>query len=338
MKKDKVIFFERKFPSANMVLIKDRYPILIDSGFGSDAAETEQLIIEAGIQPDELQLIVNTHYHSDHVGGNFHLQNKYGIEVAAHKWEAALINKHDAEACSSEWLDQPLEPYYVDIELSDHDEISAGSSTLQVLHTPGHTLGHLSLYEPEERILFCGDLFHSNDVGWLNIFREGVSAIQRSIESLERISKLKINSAYSGHGPQIEKPVHSLDAARKRLEKWLVNPDKVSWHACKRIFAFTLIMKDGLNKEEIENYLLNCGWFQDFSRVAFQYQPEEFTQVLVDEMIRSGGAYWQGSRLIAAAPYTVPQKSWLDRNIKPRNWVMDYEKMFRGSSNEFKRG
>ncbi|AZU60286.1 MBL fold metallo-hydrolase [Neobacillus mesonae] len=320
MKKSNIIFFERKFPSANMILIKDQLPILIDTGFGSNAHETEQLMKEAGVTPEELQLIVNTHYHSDHVGGNFHLQNNYGVKIAAHKWDADLINSCDPESCNAEWLDQPVEPYRVDIKLSDNDEIYTGSRTLKVLHTPGHTLGHISLYEPEEEILICGDLFHKNDVGWLNIFREGVASIQRSMESLNRLSQLRIRQAYSGHGPQIDYPLAAIDAARKRFEKWLKAPEKISWHACKRIFAFTLIMKNGLPKEEIDKYLLKCGWFLDFSRYAFQLQPEEFIQVLVDEMIRSGAANWHNNHLIATAPYVAPQKEWMDKNIKPKDW------------------
>ncbi len=320
MKNANIIFFERKFPSANMILIKDQLPILIDTGFGSDSKETVQFIKSAGIPPEELHLVVNTHYHSDHVGGNHYLQKNYGVKIAAHSWDAASINTGDPEACSSEWLDQSVDPYQVDLKLSDNDHIETGSSTFQVLHTPGHTLGHISLYEPESEILICGDLFHRDDVGWLNIFREGVSSIQRSLESIDRISTLQVKRAYSGHGPQIEDPHRSIDTARKRLENWLKNPERVSWHACKRIFAFTLIMKDGLPKEEIETYLLNCGWFHDFARYTFQLQPEEFIQVLVDEMIRSGAASWHQQRLIAMAPYVAPQKEWLDQNIKPKDW------------------
>jgi hydroxyacylglutathione hydrolase len=320
MKKSSITFFERKFPSANMILIKDQLPILIDTGFGSDAQETEQLIKEAGVSPEELHLIVNTHYHSDHVGGNFYLQKNYGVKIAAHKWDAHLINSCDPEACSAEWLEQPVEPYQVDLELSDNNEIHTGSRTFQVLYTPGHTLGHISLYEPEEEVFICGDLFHKHDVGWLNIFREGVSSIQRSLESLERVSKLPIRQAYSGHGPQIDEPLSSIDTARKRLEKWLKSPEKVSWHACKRIFAFTLIMKNGLPKEEIDKYLLNCGWFQDFSHHAFKLHPEEFIQILLNEMIRSGAANWHNNYLIATAPYVAPQSEWMDKNIKPKDW------------------
>jgi hydroxyacylglutathione hydrolase len=320
MKKSSIIFFERKFPSANMILIKDQLPILIDTGFGSDAKNTELLIKEAGVSPEELHLIVNTHYHSDHVGGNFHLLENYGITIAAHKWEADLINSCDSEACSAEWLDQPVEPYRVGTMLLDNDEIHSGSRTLKVLHTPGHTLGHISLYVPEEEVLICGDLFHKNDIGWLNIFREGVSSIHRSMESLDRLSMLRIQKAYSGHGPEIENPLAAINVARERFEKWLRMPEKVSWHACKRIFSFTLIMKNGLAKEEIDNYLLKCGWFQDFARYSFQLQPEEFIQILLDEMIRSGAAIWHNNDLIATTPYQAPQKKWIDKDRKPRDW------------------
>lgn len=303
-----------------MILIKDEHAILIDTGFGSEVKDTEKLIKEAGVSPEELHLIVNTHYHSDHVGGNFHLQKNYGVPIATHKWEADLINFCDPEACSAEWLDQPVEPYRVDRKLADNDEINTGSRTLKVLHTPGHTLGHISLFEPEEEILICGDLFHQNDIGWLNIFREGVTSIQRSLESLERLSTLRIKQAYSGHGPQIENPQAAIETARKRFEKWLKMPEKVSWHACKRIFSFTLIIKNGLAKEEINSYLLNCGWFQDYARYSFQLQPVEFIQVLIDEMIRSRAAIWHDNHLIATATYHAPEKEWMDKKIKPKEW------------------
>jgi glyoxylase-like metal-dependent hydrolase (beta-lactamase superfamily II) len=43
---------------------------------------------------------------------------------------------------------------------------------LQVIHTPGHTLGHISLYAPDEQILILGDAVHGDDVAWINPFRE----------------------------------------------------------------------------------------------------------------------------------------------------------------------
>jgi len=77
-----------------------------------------------------------------------------------------------------------------------------------------------------------------------------------------------------------------------------------------------------LARGEINHYLLQCGWFQDYARHVFQLQPEEFIQILIDEMIRSGAASWHNENLIANAPYQVPDKTWVDKNVKPRDWCI----------------
>lgn len=320
MRTAEIIFFERTFPSANMVLIKDEKPLLIDTGFGSDIEETKSLIEGAGVNVIDLNLIVNTHYHSDHVGGNHDLQRYFGTEVAAHRWDAHLINRNDRESGSAEYLDQPIEPYRVNRLLQDGDEIHTGEKTFRVIHTPGHTLGHISLYDEVEEVLITGDLFHRDDVGWLNIFREGVSAVNRSIESLQRLKELPIQVAYSGHGPMIEQPNQSIERAIERFKRWAENPESIGWHACKRIYAYTLIIENGMHKDHIENYLLKQAWFNDFSRYIFQRKPEEFTHELLHEMVRSEAAEWQGDILMATAPYDLADPKWMEKKIRPKDW------------------
>lgn len=315
-----IIFFERTFPSANMVLIKDEAPILIDTGFGSDYVETEALIKEAGIDLTDLQLIVNTHYHADHTGGNHYIQETYGTHIAAHRWDAYLINRRDREAGSAHYLDQPIERYHVNRLLDDGDEIQTGRNRFRVIHTPGHTLGHISLYNELEEVLITGDLFHRDDVGWLNIFREGVSAVNRSIQSLQYLQQLSIRVAYSGHGPKIDRPKESIDRAIERLKRWAENPESIGWHACKRIYAYTLIIENGMHKDCIEEYLLNQAWFKDYARYIFERNPEEFTHELLHEMIRSRAAVWEGDMLMATAPYDVADAAWMKRKIQPTDW------------------
>lgn len=170
-------FFERVFPSANMVLIRTRLPILIDTGFGSDVPETEHLLRTAGVLPEQLHPVVNTHYHCDHVGGDHALQQRYDLPIAAHRWDALTINYRDPEVCSAAWLNHPVESYRVTHYLGDGDEIDAGDVKLQVLHTPGHTLGHLSLYALDEQILICGDVVHRDDVALISSFRSPSSVV-----------------------------------------------------------------------------------------------------------------------------------------------------------------
>jgi uncharacterized protein (TIGR00369 family) len=76
-------FVERPFPSSNIVVIAGDKPVLVDTGYGSDLARTEGLLAERGIGPADLSLVVNTHHHSDHVGGNAGLRGRHGAPAPA---------------------------------------------------------------------------------------------------------------------------------------------------------------------------------------------------------------------------------------------------------------
>lgn len=319
---DWLLFFRRPFPSANMVVIRGARPILVDTGFGSDARETEHLLRAAGIPPEQLALIVNTHYHCDHAGGNHSLQRDYGIPIAAHAWDGALINRRDRGACAAEWLDQPVEPYRVDLMLDDGDVLDAGGVTLRVLHTPGHTLGHIALHAADDQVAILGDTAHADDVAWLNPFREGAGALDRAESTVARLAALGLRWACSGHGPAMTDPPAALAAAAQRLAGWRAGPERLAWHAMKRIFAYALmILPDGgLDAADVAPYLLDCPWFADFSRYAFDREPAAMVQPLLDEMLRSGAARWQNDRLVPGAPFRPPAPGWLRGSGHPRDW------------------
>lgn len=315
---ERFVFFERVFPSANMTLVLGERPVLIDSGFGSDYTETVALLRQFNVDPKQLQLIANTHYHCDHVGGNHGFQRDHGVPVAAHHWDARLINRRDRDACAAEWLSQPVESYTVDQLLHDGDVIDTGDIELQVLHTPGHTLGHLAFYA--DGVLIAGDTFHDDDVAWLNIFREGAGSLDRMIESLDRLAALPLRKSFSGHGGVCEQPHERIDQARARYEKWARAPEKIGWHACKRIFAYALMLTDGMDERAARAYLLAAPWFHDFARYSFNAQPEDFVTPLLNEIIRSGAARWRGDQLVATAPYNAPSPSWLRRVLPVHEW------------------
>lgn len=320
MTDSRVQFFERRFPSANMVLVRGSSPVLVDTGFGSDLPETERLITEAGVKPQHLRLIVNTHYHSDHVGGNSGLQGHYDLPIAAHRWEAAMVNQRDPESCSARWLVQPVEPYRVDQPLADGDEISYGNGVMKVIHTPGHSLGHISLYLPQDQILICGDALHGDDVSWVNPFREGAGAVQRMLDSLDRLAALPVTWACSGHGAPMHDFPAALSAARRRYERFLADPEKAGWHACKRIFAYALMLEHGLMEQAVRPYLLAAPWFQDYSRYVFGLEPEAFIDPLLAEMIRSGAADWRDGKLVALTAHTPPPPGWAKGPVHPAAW------------------
>ena len=127
---------QRPFPDANLLLVHGRAAALVDSGFVGHAQQTADTA-RSRARP-ELALAVNTHWHSDHVGGNALLQTA-GAEIAASTPDAEAVNRRDPGCCLAEYLDQPVAPYTVDLPLQDGQLLRLGDTDWQVVATPGHT-------------------------------------------------------------------------------------------------------------------------------------------------------------------------------------------------------
>lgn len=315
-----VVVLERPYPSANAVLIRGNGAILVDPGFGSDVDSLLTWLRATGVQPDALELVVNTHYHSDHVGANHALQKRFGRRIATHDIDAALINRRAQSACAAEWLRQPVESYTVDRPLHDGDTLDTGASRWTVLHTPGHTDGHASLYDARSRILIGGDVVHATDLGWLNPYTESADSLETSLDSLRRLEALSPRLVISGHGPVITEPLAAFERARLRLERWQSDPEAMAWHAAKRIFAYALMIEDGIADGDVASYLDTSPWVHDVAAQPFGMTAAEWTPVLLDEMLRSGAAAWSDGRLVARAPHAAPPRGWARTPTTPSRW------------------
>jgi hypothetical protein len=118
----------------------------------------------------------------------------------------------------------------------------------------------------------------------------------------------------------MDAPLDAIDAARRRYEKWLNEPEKVAWHACKRIFAYGLMMCNGLPAESVTPYLLEQAWVEDYALHVFQCTPQDFIEPLLNEMVRSGAAGWQNGRLVALTPYRPLPPDWPRGPARPKDW------------------
>ncbi len=313
-------FMQRAYPSANSILLRGRRPVLVDTGFGADAPALLAWLGQQGMHARDLALVVNTHSHCDHSGGNHAIESGYGTPIAAQADEAALVNARDPNACQAEWLQQPIESYQVTRPLRGGDTVSTGGTAWLVVGTPGHTAGHLSLYSAEHGVLILGDALHDADLGWLNPYREGPDSLDRASETIERLAALPARIGLSGHGPPITDLPAALDRARQRLASWRADPRRIAWHACKRIFSHNLMVSDGLDEAAVTAALVGAPWFRDHAVGAFGLTPEMFVPMLVQEMVRSGAAAWRHGRLTATAAHNVPAPPWPTGPVKPADW------------------
>jgi len=304
----------RPFPDANLLLLRGREPALVDSGFTGHARETADWVrAHAG----QLTVVVNTHWHSDHVGGNALLQAD-GAGIAASAPDAAAVARRDPGCCQAEYLDQPVAPYTVDLPLHDGQALRLGDADWQVIRTPGHAPGHLSLWLPDERLLAAGDALSDYDVGWVNLALDGPDAAATALASLHRLAHLNPRVLLPAHGPIPADPGAAFATALRRAQRLADDPAGAVWYGARRIFAFALMIRDGIPGDEVEPYLHARVWLTDAARLL-ESTPEALAAELVDTMLRGGVIVLRGGRLHAAAEHTPVAAETL-RVPFPRAW------------------
>ncbi len=140
-------------------------PIQANTHILTDTATGKIAVVDAGDCPDALksrlagkdvQYILLTHGHFDHILGVAALKAFTGAEVCIHALDADCLTDEDKSLGSWECAGQQI-PVSPDRLLKDGDEITLGETTLHVLHTPGHTKGGVCYADCENRILFTGD-------------------------------------------------------------------------------------------------------------------------------------------------------------------------------------
>src|SRR5688500_18915766 len=291
-----VVWQQRPFPDANLLLLPGRQPALVDSGFVGHAEETAAWV---RAHTGDLALVVNTHWHSDHVGGNALLQSA-GAGIAASAPDADAVARRDPGCCLAEDLDQPVPPYHVD-EPADARRIPRlGEVEWHVVRTPGHTPGHLSLWQPEERLLIAGDALSDYDVGWVNLALDGPDAAATALASLQRLADLAPRVVLPAHGPLPADPGAALATALRRTQRLVDDPAGAVWYGARRIFAFALMIREGIPVDEVEGYLHARAWLTDAARLLDR-RPEALAAELVDGMVRNGAVVMHDGRLHAAA-------------------------------------
>lgn len=296
-------FFQRPYPSANNILLTGPCPILVDTGAVSDVPALLAWLDVQGTPPAGLAVIVNTHWHVDHSGGNLALQ-RLGIPLAAPALEAAALAAHHPDHARAHYLHQPATPYQVDRALHPNDRLDTGTRRWTVLPLPGHTPTQIGLWDPCGRILVGGDALHDTDIGWLDT-KADPQALDHATATIDRIATLAPATVLSGHGPAIHDVPAALHRARRRLEAFRTHPDRMAWHAMKRIFTHALMLENGLSETSIPAILQASPWFHHYAQ-ALGTVPETLTLQLLAEMTRSGAAQWHQTRLVPTGPYTAP--------------------------------
>jgi len=217
--------------AVNVYLVEggDGHNVLIDTGW--DRPDAFQGLLEglrsSGFGFKDIEQVLVTHVHSDHYGLSGKIKQLSDANIGAHQIEADLIESRyinlevlmqetghllrrygvpPEELGDLQKASLPAKPFvtpgFPDTRFKGGERLVVGTIELDILHTPGHSPGHLSFYERNRKLLFCGDLvmleitpnvsFHS---------QSGENPLADYLKSLEMVAGLEVNFVFPGHGP-----------------------------------------------------------------------------------------------------------------------------------------
>lgn len=297
-----VSVLERGWLSSNNILIQGPHTTaLIDSGYCTHAEQTLALLQSAlGGRP--LDLLINTHLHSDHCGGNAALQAAYPLlQTQIPPGHAEYVRVWDAQALTYTPTGQSCPQFRFDATLQPGTEMLLGDKLWQVLAAPGHDPHSVILFEPQSRTLVSADALWEKGFGVVFPELDGDGAFQEVGDTLDLIEALRPATVIPGHGSPFTDVALALGVARKRLQGFMDQPEKHRLYAAKVLLKFKLLEAQAMEREALQAWALATRYFASLLLpLGVHGNADAAVDVLVQDLVRSGAATVRGTRIYNA--------------------------------------
>ena len=234
----KLDWFPQPYPPNVHLIVDGQEGALIDAGFPDDQSLNARREMLAEFPGLNVRYIVITHHHFDHASGAHKLREETGARIVMHRDEAPLLARAAKEELPSDvevpeerkefaerarqWRQEAAQGAPAET-VSDGDTLRVGGLTLRMVHSPGHTAGHLSPFLEEGRVLFAGD--NVLGVGTTVVPPPPHGDMAHYIESLRKMQALNAEVMCCGHGPPVSEPNRKLqeliDHRREREDQIL---------------------------------------------------------------------------------------------------------------------
>jgi glyoxylase-like metal-dependent hydrolase (beta-lactamase superfamily II) len=289
---DSIQVIERGWLSSNNILFfEGDGATLVDAGFVGHAAQTVELVKSALAtrrSSTRLARLINTHSHSDHIGGNAALQAAFGCRIVIPAGIERMIAEWDTHALLLDAAKQRGDRFAHDAVIEPDSEFTMGGLNWRALAAPGHDMEALIYYCAEKRLLISGDALWQDGFGI--IFGELMGrpdALPATRSTLEMIAWLAVDVVIPGHGAAFEDFDAALERAFKRLAAFEADPARMARNAVRACFTFNLLDLQRLREDELPAYLKSVPFFDHVNQRVLGFSDDDFAAWLLAELLRS---------------------------------------------------
>ena len=299
-----IAFIERDWLSANHIMFRDgESATLVDSGYGKFNDVTFAKVdgvLEQWDHPS-LDRIINTHIHSDHIGGNAELQRAHpGCSITVPVDEQPSLVNWDSPEQMLSYADQECERFAWDDVIEPGQQIQLGGEAWRAIATPGHDMGSLVFYSAKLRILISADALWENGYGFVPPQAIDPKPLAAQRATFKRLAELDVALVIPGHGPMFTDYSGALARANAKLEAFAADDMKIVKSVVKGMFIYSMMWREAMALVDVPGYVARIGVHRDYNAQFFRMSDEAYANWLVNEAVRTGKVRINGAILRAA--------------------------------------
>jgi len=294
--------FERGWLSSNNVLlVDDARAALVDTGYATHAAQTVALVRRA-LGARALDVVVNTHLHSDHCGGNARLQAHWRCDTLIPASCAPAVRDWDDARLSYRATGQTCERFGFTGTLSPGERLTLGGLDWQVLGAPGHDPDSVMLHCADARVLISADALWENGFGVIFPELDGAGGFAQQQAVLDTIARLDVATVIPGHGAPFADVGAALERAYARLSWLAAEPSRNAKNALKVLIVFKLLEVREMDFDALATMLRDAATMRAAAaQLAPRHRWPALLRDLTNELATSGALRVDGERLVAPA-------------------------------------
>jgi glyoxylase-like metal-dependent hydrolase (beta-lactamase superfamily II) len=317
--KSPITFEKSTLAHINTYLIRgDEGYLLVDAGWNTDAsfATLHNYLVKTGLNFADISQILVTHVHPDHYGMAGRIKQLSGATIAMHHIEKDFIEpryvsmeellhqtdrllvtngvpERDMTAMrdATVGLENYIVPTPPDILLREGDTVTTGEFTFRVIWTPGHSSGHVCLYEPEKKVLLSGDHILPKITPNIGVNPQSIeNPLGRYIKSLEEIKQLDIKLTLPGHDrpftrtvPRIDEIIRHHNYRNQQILDTIVSSPRTAYH-----IALHITWSDNTQWQDLPPFHQRMAIFETLAHLEMMAAEGR-----VDKLPREGIIYYR---------------------------------------------